>query len=134
MKINDADKRSNINSKTIRYYEEVGLLPPTNRNANGYREYGDTDIERLIFIRRCRELQIPIKELMILVNVQTDQQSSCLEVDDIILKQLEKVRDRIKELQQLEKTLNKLAHSCQFDTVSQCQILQKLTEKQILIP
>ncbi|UJF21820.1 MerR family transcriptional regulator [Shewanella sp. OMA3-2] len=129
MKITAAAKLSGINSKTIRYYEEVGLLPPTSRNANGYREYAEADIERLIFIRRCRELHIPIKELMVLVNVQIDQQSPCLEVDDIILTQLEKVRERITELLQLEKTLNELAHSCQFDTVSQCQILQKLKQK-----
>lgn len=130
MKIHETAKKAGVNRKTIRYYEDIGLLPAASRDANGYREYGDADIERLIFIRRCRELQIPIKELKTLVSVQMDQKSPCLEIDQVILKQLNKVQERIRELVLLEKTLNELAHSCRYDTVSQCQILQKLRAKE----
>lgn len=63
MIISELAKRSGIPSKTIRYYEEVGLLPILARNGNGYRAYNKLDVDRLIFIRRCRELQIPLDTL-----------------------------------------------------------------------
>lgn len=126
MKISELAKLSGVNSKAVRYYEEIGLLPIASRTENGYREYGESDIERLIFIRRCRELQIPIKDLKTLVRVQSDKSASCAEVDQIIESQLDEVRNRIKELKQLERTLNELAHSCRFDTVPECRILRKL--------
>lgn len=128
MKINELAKRSGIASKTIRYYEEVGLLPEPVRTANGYRDYGDADVERLTFIRRCRELQIPINELKRLVSVQVDPGASCGEVDQIIKDQLEKVRNMEQELALLEKTLSELALSCQNNQVRDCEILHRLKD------
>ena len=126
VKINELAKRSGTASKTIRYYEEVGLLPEPVRAANGYRDYGDADVERLTFIRRCRELQIPINELKKLVNAQVDPGASCGEVDQIIKDQLEKVRNMEQELALLEKTLSELALSCQNNEVRDCEILHRL--------
>ncbi len=132
MKINEIAKLSGVNQKTIRYYEEVGVLPAAQRNPNGYREYKTADLERMIFIRRCRELQIPLKELKLLVGIQANEQDSCAAVDQIIEQQRENVRLKIQELQLLEKSLSKLAHSCQSETVSQCQILRSLGENSAL--
>lgn len=126
MKIHQLADRCGVGKKTIRYYEQIGLLPAAERSDSGYRDYGESDIGRLVFIRRCRELQIPIQELKKLVRVQMDQQAPCAEVDQIIKAQLTKVRARIDELRQLEESLTELAHSCGYDTVSQCQILRKL--------
>jgi len=126
MKINQLSKLTNVLSKTIRYYEDVGLLPQASRNSNGYREYSLDDVERLIFIRRCRELQIPLEQIKVLIQVQTDKTSSCSEVDLLIEKQLEKVRKTISELSLLEKTLSTLATSCSNDVVGECEILKKL--------
>ena len=129
MKINQLSKLANVLSKTIRYYEEVGLLPKASRNSNGYREYKLVDVERLIFIRRCRELQIPLEQIKVLIQVQTDKTSSCSEVDLLIEQQLEKVRQTISELSLLEKTLNTLAKSCSNDIVGECEILKNLTQE-----
>jgi len=126
MKINELAARSGITSKTIRYYEDVGLLPEPARSENGYRDYSEKDVERLIFIRRCRELQIPIDELKKLVNVQVNPGASCLEVDQIIKDQLEKVRSLQQELELLEKTLGQLAVSCQNNQIRDCEILHRL--------
>ena len=128
MKINQLSKLTNVLSKTIRYYEDVGLLPKAYRNSNGYREYGSTDVERLVFIRRCRELQIPLEQIKILIQVQTDKSSSCREVDLLIEQQLEKVRKTISELSLLEKTLHTLATSCPNDIVGECEILKNLKQ------
>ncbi len=129
MKISQLAKESGIASKTIRYYEEIGLLPEACRNDNGYREYSTSDIERLVFIRRCRELQIPLEQIKTLIAVQVDKKSSCQEVDDLIEQQLEKVRTTIAELTLLEKTLHTLATSCSNDKVGDCQILKNLQQQ-----
>lgn len=126
MKINELAKRSGTASKTIRYYEDVGLLPQPSRSTNGYREYGDRDVERLTFIRRCRELQIPINALRKLVSAQEDPSASCSEVDQIIKDQLENVRRMQQELALLEKTLGQLAVSCRTNQVRDCEILRRL--------
>jgi len=129
MKISQLAKVSGVASKTIRYYEEIGLLPAALRNDNGYREYRASDIERLVFIRRCRELQIPLEQIKTLIAVQVDQKSSCREVDDLIEQQLEKVRNTIAELTLLEQSLHTLATSCPNDKVGDCQILKNLQQE-----
>ncbi|SFD60452.1 Cd(II)/Pb(II)-responsive transcriptional regulator [Pseudoalteromonas denitrificans] len=126
MKISEFAKKTNVLSKTIRYYEEIALLPKASRNANGYRHYSATDVERLIFIRRCRELKIPLDHIKALIQVQTDKTASCSEVDLLIEQQLEKVRKTISELTLLEQTLNTLAKSCPNDIVGECEILKNL--------
>lgn len=126
MKIQEAAKQSGVKPKTIRYYEDIGVLPVASRDTNGYREYSKTDVERLVFVRRCRDLQIPLKELKALLNNQANEQSSCGEIDHIIMNQLQRVQRRLKELTKLEETLSELAHSCCNDQVAHCEILQKL--------
>ena len=129
MKISQLAKTTNVASKTIRYYEEIGLLPEAYRNDNGYREYSASDIDRLVFIRRCRELQIPLEQIKTLIAVQVDQKSSCQEVDALIEQQLDKVRKTIAELTLLEQTLHTLATSCPNDKVGDCQILKNLQQE-----
>ncbi|KGJ89456.1 putative transcriptional regulator, MerR family [Thalassotalea sp. ND16A] len=129
MKISQLAKLTHLPSKTIRYYEEIGLVPKALRNDNGYREYRADDVERLVFVRRCRELQIPIEQIKILIAVQADKKSSCKEVDSLIEQQLEKVRKTIAELTLLEQTLHQLATSCPNEIVGECEILKRLQQE-----
>ena len=129
MKISQLAKLSCVSSKTIRYYEEIGLIPKASRNNNGYRDYHQTDIDRLVFIRRCRDLQISVEQIRKLVLVKIDDSAPCAEVDQIIKEQLERVRTAMAELALLEKTLSALAQSCQSDVVGECKILNQLTIK-----
>jgi DNA-binding transcriptional MerR regulator len=128
MKISQLSKQTHTASKTIRYYEEIGLLPQAVRNQNGYRDYQEFDVEQLLFIRRCRDLQIPIAKIKILIQVQADKTSSCGEVDTLIIEQLQKVRKTISELTMLEKTLATLAKSCPNNIVEECEILKNLKQ------
>ncbi|CAA0090031.1 Mercuric resistance operon regulatory protein [Zhongshania aliphaticivorans] len=128
MKINELAEHTGLASKTIRYYEDIGLLPEARRSANGYRDYSEADIERIVFIRRCRELQIPLSELKLLVRLQMDKQAPCAEINQTIQNQLEKIRSTIQELEKLEESLNELAQSCRNETVSECQIVRKLSD------
>lgn len=128
MKINELAERTGLASKTIRYYENIDLLPEAHRSSNGYRDYNERDVERMIFIRRCRELQIPLDELKVLVRLQMDGKAPCTEIDQIIQNQLMKIRSRVQELIRLEESLNELAQCCRYDTVSECRIVRALSE------
>lgn len=128
MKISQLAKLSGVPSKSIRFYEDVCLIPKAPRNANGYREYGQVDVDRLSFIRRCRELHMPIKQIEKLVKVKTKGNAPCKEVDTLIARQLENVRRSMVELTLLEASLSTLAHSCQKSLVSECEILNRLQQ------
>jgi DNA-binding transcriptional MerR regulator len=126
MKISELAQTTQVAAKTIRYYESVGLLTPPQREANGYRHYRSADIETLIFIRRCRELNIAIDDIKQLVEVKQNPQASCDTVDNIIVEQLSKVRQMQKELGQLEQALSLLVISCSSEKIQDCCILQSL--------
>ena len=93
MKIAELSKLTQVTSKTIRYYEEIGLLPEPARATNGYRVYQHEDVERLSFIRRCRDLHIPLEEIKIVLGC--DHGNTCEgrnnHVDDLIAAQLKRV-------------------------------------------
>lgn len=126
MKISELSSTTQVSAKTIRYYESVGLLTPPTREANGYRYYAMRDVETLIFIRRCRELNIAIDDIKHLVEVKQNPQASCDTVDNIIVAQLAKVRQMQQELGQLEQALSRLATSCSSEKIQNCCILQRL--------
>lgn len=126
MKISALASASNVSAKTIRYYEEVGLIEPARRNESGYRQYQEGDIATLIFIRRCRELNIAIDDIRQLLDVQQNPKASCAMVDGIIDKQLNRIRQTQKELAMLESTLSSLATSCAHHKIEDCSILEKL--------
>lgn len=126
MKISELAAATNVSAKTIRYYESVGLLMPASRDNSGYRYFNATDINTLIFIRRCRELNISIDEIKQLVEVQQNPDASCTTVDNIIVEQLARVRQTQRELAQLEQTLAALATSCNGEHIQDCNILHSL--------
>jgi MerR family transcriptional regulator, copper efflux regulator len=126
MKISELARTTQVPAKTIRYYESVGLLIPPTREANGYRCYALRDIETLIFIRRCRELNIAIDDIKLLVEVKQNPQASCDTVDNIIIDQLAKVKQMQQELGQLEQALSLLATSCSSEKIQDCCILHSL--------
>ncbi|QTL35928.1 MerR family transcriptional regulator [Pseudoalteromonas viridis] len=129
MKISELATKSQINAKTIRYYEQVGLLKAPQRASNGYRHYQPGDVDTLIFIRRCRELNIPLDDIKRLVEVQADPNASCAVVDKIIAEQLAQVQRAQRELALLEQSLQTLA-SCSAEQVDQCTILHKLKARE----
>lgn len=126
MKISQLAKFTDVPTKTIRYYEDVGLLKPAKRAENGYRYYQAEDVQLLIFIRRCRDLNISLDEIKTLVQVQQQPDSSCETVDSMIAQQLTKVRKAQQELQKLERSLASLAQCCTSNKVENCMILSTL--------
>lgn len=86
------------NVPTIRYYEEIGLLPQAQRSANGRRYYRDTDLKRLTFIKRCRDFGFPIEQVRELVKLFEDGDRSCIEVRDLAQVHLDTVRAKLGEM------------------------------------
>ncbi|MCH8502416.1 MAG: MerR family transcriptional regulator [Aliidiomarina sp.] len=126
MKISELSYASQIAPKTIRYYESIGLLSSPSRDPNGYRNYSTEAVETLIFIRRCKELNMSLSDIKCLVEAQRHPKASCGMVDELIAGQLRKVRETQKELAELEQTLSTLATSCSSEQIQDCSILNKL--------
>ncbi len=101
---------SGVPRKTIRFYEEVGLIPPAHRSENGYRLYTGTDLRRLELIRRARMLDIGLSEVRSLVQVAEVESCNDLSVQflDLVHKKLKDVDQRIEELQALKADLRRL--------------------------
>lgn len=112
MRIKDLAQATGVDVETIRYYEKQGLLSAPARQDNGYRDYRDSHLEQLAFIRHCRALEIPladIRRLLIALGVPGEPHP---DVDQLVQEQIERVRARLKSMRALEKQLLLLKASC----------------------
>lgn len=116
---------------TIRYYEEIGLLPPANRTDAGQRHYDERTVRRLTFIRRCRDFGFSIDQVRELVGLVDEPQRSCAEARDIAALHLSQVRSKLAELMALETSLSAFVFSCEAACLGgpavDCTILEDLT-------
>jgi len=115
---------------TIRYYEDIGLLPKASRRERGHRVYGDADLRRLTFIRRCREFGFSIEQVRELVALVNSPERDCVAARDVAQIHLEEVRKKLKELGALEKSLKRFVSDCNTQCAggpsSACVILEDL--------
>jgi DNA-binding transcriptional MerR regulator len=116
---------------TVRYYEEIGLLPLAARTESGRRHYDSEAVRRLTFIRRCRDFGFPIDQVRELVDLIDHPQRPCLEARDVAAARLAEVREKIAELQALESSLGAFVESCETTcaggAVVDCTLLEDLT-------
>lgn len=128
MKIGELAKQAGCLVETVRYYEHEGLLSPPHRDAvNNYRRYDASHLERLIFIRRCRALDMNHEEIRQLLKAKDAPNQSCQSINQLIADHLIHVQTRLTELTALEKQLSELQNLCLgVNTVEQCGILEKL--------
>jgi DNA-binding transcriptional MerR regulator len=113
LKIGALAERTGANAPTIRFYEEIGLLPRPNREAGGQRRYGEDDVRRLTFIRRCRDFGFSIEQVRALIALMRDPGRSCLEARDLAHDHLAAVRAKLAELEALERSLTYFLVSCE---------------------
>jgi DNA-binding transcriptional MerR regulator len=97
---------------TIRYYEDIGLLPAPERRAGGHRVYGDADFRRLTFVRRCRDFGFPIEQVREMVALLGSPERDCTAARDLAATQLGEVRKKLKELRALERSLRSFVDDC----------------------
>ena len=126
MNIGNAAKRSGVPAKTIRYYEEIGLIPKAARTDGGYRDYSDQDVEMLRFIHRSRDLGFPVKEVAELLALWRDRSRSSAQVKELALHRIADIDTKIAELKSIRHTLTDLARRCHGDDRPDCPILEDL--------
>lgn len=130
MKIGELASATAVPSETIRYYEKIGLLPEPDRDSSGYRSYRPGHLERLLFIKRCRNLDMAQDEIRELIRLAENPEADCSEVDALLASHLHHVRERLKELASLEETLVQLQEACSDSrTVRECGILGGLSSE-----
>jgi DNA-binding transcriptional MerR regulator len=112
IKIGALAARTGTNAPTIRYYEEIGLLQSADRQQGGQRVYGDADVKRLTFIRRCREFGFSIEQVRALVALVQDPRSSCMHARDLAQDHLTAIRAKLAELKALERSIAAFVVSC----------------------
>jgi Cu(I)-responsive transcriptional regulator len=126
MKIGQLAKATGTAVETVRYYEKIGLLPDPPRTSGNYRSYGPSEVARLSFIRRARDLGFGLGQVRELLELADDRQRSCGEVDALARNQLEQVERKITDLQALRHELSSLIDQCSRGTIADCRILEAL--------
>lgn len=115
---------------TIRYYEEIGLLPPPGRTESGQRHYDDATVRRLAFIRRCRDFGFSIDQVRELAGLVDQPDRPCVEARDLAAGHLVQVRGKLEELRALEASLTAFVESCESacagGAAADCTILDAL--------
>ncbi len=125
MNIGTAARQSELPAKTIRYYEEIGLVSP-DRADNGYRDYGDGDIHKLRFIQRARSLGFSIDECRQLMALYDDKSRASRDVKALASAKLLDIDHKIEGLLAMKRTLSDLVHKCQGSDRPDCPILDDI--------
>jgi len=126
MNIGDVSSRSGLPAKTIRYYEDIGLIKPL-RSANGYRSFVAADLHRLAFLGRARALGFTIEDCRTLMALYRDESRASADVKLLAQEHLGKIEAKIRDLQMMHDTLSELVTSCAGDDRPDCPILSDLS-------
>jgi MerR family mercuric resistance operon transcriptional regulator len=120
--------RAGVNAETIRYYEKIALMPEPGRNAAGHRSYLDIHLQRLCFIRRCREMGFTLEEIRELLSLVDKEQVTCDRVQQIANAQVSRIKGKIEDLQRMQRTLVALSSQCSGEDVPECPIIEALLQ------
>jgi MerR family mercuric resistance operon transcriptional regulator len=119
-------RRTGCNLETIRYYEKIRVMPDPPRTAAGYRIYDESQISRLRFILRARELGFAIEEIRGLLDLVDGGKQTCAEVKERTERHLAEVRAKIADLKRIERVLADAAAQCSGEAVPECPVLEAL--------
>ncbi|MCG7519646.1 helix-turn-helix domain-containing protein [Ruegeria sp. Ofav3-42] len=121
--IGSLSRRTGVKVPTIRFYEDKGLLPKPERTAGNQRRYDETALKRLLFIRHCRDLGLPLADVVGLLSLEGASGSDLNRAHEIAEKQLADLRDRIARLQNLEAELTRISAACDGKHDHVCAVL-----------
>lgn len=126
--IGEAARATGVKVPTIRYYEEVGLLPEPPRTDGNRRLYSNRHLKRLMFIRHARELGFEVEAIRTLLSLQDEPEKPCCAADSIAQIRLRDVNDRIAKLMALKVELERMVHGCSHGTVAECRVIEVLAD------
>ncbi len=126
MKISDVADRSGLPPKTIRYYEDIGLVRPASRQGNGYRDYDDRDVQMLRFLKRARGLGFSVADCRNLISLYQDRERASADVKALAQHRVDEIDRKIHELHSMRDALTHLIERCHGDDRPDCPILDDL--------
>lgn len=126
MNIGEAARFSGVSAKMIRYYEQIGLVPPATRTEAGYRGFSLQDAHSLRFIRRARDLGFSVEKIADLLALWRDRERASADVKQVALSHVAALEAKISELQGMAQTLQQLADHCHGDGRPDCPIIADL--------
>jgi Cu(I)-responsive transcriptional regulator len=126
--IGDLAKAAGTKVVTVRYYEQIGLLPLPSRTAGNYRTYRNEHVRRLRFIRRCRDLGFTLDQIRDLLRLSSRRDAECADVDRITAQHLIEIEQKIADLKRLARELRRLNNCCQGKgIIADCRIIEALS-------
>ena len=128
MNIGDVARLSGLPPKTIRYYEDIGLIKPL-RSTNGYRTFRNSDLHKLAFLGRARSLGFTIEDCRTLLKLYCDEKRASADVKKIAEEHLMQIDIKLKELAEMRNTLSHLIDACAGDHLPDCPILADLAQE-----
>jgi DNA-binding transcriptional MerR regulator len=108
MQIKEFARRSGLPAKTIRYYEDIGLLPQPQRLENGYRTYDDSDVSRARLVAGARSLDFSLNDIQEILAMRDKKEAPCRVVLDLLVDRADEINERIDELRRVENELREL--------------------------
>ncbi|KFI30231.1 MerR family transcriptional regulator [Haematobacter missouriensis] len=124
--IGDLSRATGVKVPTIRYYEQIGLLPEPERSSGNRRLYDQPAQDRLAFVRHARELGFSLEAIRELLDLSDDPDRSCRAADDIARRQLREVKARISRLDALRGELERMLKQCSCGTIADCRVIEVL--------
>ena len=119
-------KKTGTKVQTIRYYEQIGLMPEPGRSQGGQRRYGLDELDRLSFVRHARQLGFSLDAIRELLDLSDHPEKSCAEADAIARRQLKQVEQRLARLEALRTELKRMVRECSGGQMSDCRVLEVL--------
>ncbi|GEP01554.1 MerR family transcriptional regulator [Methylobacterium haplocladii] len=126
--IGELSRQTGVKVPTIRYYEQVGLMPIPPRTSGWQRRYGAAEIARLNFIRHSRELGFEIEAIRELLTMNAHPDRSCADVDLIARRHLTEVERRIERLTALKAELSRMIGECGHGRIAECRVIAVLSD------
>lgn len=134
MNISDAARLSALPAKTIRFYEDQGLISPKRQASNGYREYCERDVHLLRFLQRSRSLGFSLQDCRELLALYSDQKRASADVKRLALARITEIDEKIEALNEMRDVLGTLARKCHGDARPDCPILERLAAREPIRP
>ncbi len=129
MNIGEAAKKSGLSAKSIRYYEGMGLVLPSFRKDNGYREYDGDKLQELVFLRHARQFGFSLEECKRLLGLLRDPNRRSQEVHELVANRLADIDQRIADLLAMKRVLDEMSGQCPNNEESKCSIIDTLAGK-----
>jgi len=130
LSIGQLAKQAGVGVETVRFYEREGLLAEPERRQSGYRQYQIDTVQRLLFIRRAKELGFTLKEIKELLSLRVDEDKTCADVRQQAEAKIADIENRIRSLQRMKRALVKVTRTCSSSgPTSECPILDALDGK-----